>query len=526
MEFILFAFQEAKVVMDKKKSILNVAFSIAFKVILLFINILTRRVLIKTIGNDFNGLNSLFLSIVGFLSVAELGVGTAISFSMYKPIVEHDDKKVAALYNLFRKVYLVIGIIILTAGIVLLPFLPFLVADFTSLNVNIYLTFVLMLVSVVITYGFSAKTSLINAYKNNYITTTISSICLILQYVLQIIVLFTTKSFELYLICRIIGVLVQWLSTSVIAKKKYGPILRTEEKVDPNTKMEVTKNVEAMFMHKIGGVLVNSADSIIISAFIGISALGKYSNYTTIMVAMVGVLGLFFTPLTSIIGHLFVKENNDVSIRYFNFLYTFNLIIGFIFFLGYYATIDGFVILLFGNDLIMPRAVSFTITLNYFIQFMRQSVLLFRDATGTFYNDRWKPVAEGIINVVLSLLFVYILPAEYKTVGVIAATIITNIFVCHLIEPFVLFKYGFNKSPKQYYFKNYISILLFPICMIALDFVCCPDNNAFVSILINGSLSLLISVIPLAIFIVASPDFRFFLGKISLRQRSKRFLKN
>ena len=132
--------------------------------------ILVRRYLIRYIGNEVNGLDSLYNSLIGFLSVAELGVGSAITFCMYKPIVEGDTDKVAALYQLFVKDYRVIAIAMLAVGVGMIPFLPYLAKDYAELDVNLSLTFFLMLLSVVISYVFSAKTSLINAYKNNYVT--------------------------------------------------------------------------------------------------------------------------------------------------------------------------------------------------------------------------------------------------------------------------------------------------------------------------------------------------------------------
>ena len=383
--------------MDKKKSILNVAVSIVFKIILLVGAILARRFLIKYTGNEVNGLNSLYVSIIGFLSVAELGVGSAITFCMYKPIVEGDNVKVSALYHLFTKLYLVIGAVIFVCGCIVLPLLPYLASDYKAIDQNLYLTFFLVLISVIITYLFSSKTSLINAYKNNYITTTISSLGLILQYGLQILVLVFTRSFIWYLVCAICAAALQWGVTEFIARKKHGAIIKDKQRVDADTKKEVVKNVKAMFMHKIGGVLVNTADSIIISIFIGVVVLGKYSNYTTIMVSMTGVLTLFFTPLTSIIGHMYVEQSRDDVNRYFNFFHTFNFVLALVFFLGYYAVIDNLVTLCFGTDLELSKSISFIITLNYFIQFMRQATMLFRDATGTFYNDRWKPLIEGLI---------------------------------------------------------------------------------------------------------------------------------
>ena len=509
--------------MDKKKGLANVSVSIVFKIFILLANILVRRFLIKFIGNEINGLNSLYASILDFLAVAELGVGVSITYCMYKPIVEGDNVKVSALYGLFTKLYLIIGGIILVAGCALMPALPYLAKDYQNLDINLYFTFALMLLSVVLSYIYSSKTSLINAYKNNYITTTISSVCQLLQYGLQIIVLLCTGSFVWFLVCRIITSVLQWGATEFIARKKHGDIIRNKQKIDDETKKVVTKNIKAMFMHKIGGVLVNTADSLIISAFIGIVILGKYSNYTTVMISMTGVLTLCFTPLTSVIGHMYVSEDRLQVKKYFNFFHTFNFVLGTIFFLGYYGVIDNLVTVLFADGLELAKSISFVITLNYFIQFMRQSAQLFKDATGTFYNDRWKPLIEGLINVVLSILFVLVFPEDYRVVGVIVATIITNIFICHIIEPYVLYKYAFGADVKNYYLRNYLYIAIFCAILIIFNFSMITSDNQWIELFANGGISLAFSLTISAIVILCNKDFRYylrhFLNKLKMRKK-------
>ena len=143
--------------MDKKKGIINVTVSVFFRIIFLAANFLARRFLIKVLGNEYNGLNSLYMSLLEFLSVAELGVGTAITYCMYKPIVEGDNDKVSALYGLFVKFYFVVGAVILIAGCALMPFLKIFAKDYESLDTNLYLTFGICLVSGVLSYAFSAK---------------------------------------------------------------------------------------------------------------------------------------------------------------------------------------------------------------------------------------------------------------------------------------------------------------------------------------------------------------------------------
>jgi len=413
-------------------------------------------------------------------------------------------------------------------GCVVMPTLPYLAKDYNSIDVNLYLTFGLALVSVVLSYVFSAKISLINAYKNNYITTTINSCGILVQYILQIAVLICTQSFIWFLVCRVISTVLQWLATEIIARKKYNNIIRNKQKIDTETKHEVTKNIKAMFMHKIGGVLVNTADSLIISAFIGIVVLGKYSNYTTIVLAMTSVLSLCFVPLTSVIGHMCVEEDTIQMNKYLNFFHTFNFILGIVFFLGYYAVIDNLVSILFAERLELNKAISIVITINYFIQFMRQATLLFKDATGTFYYDRWKPLVEGLVNIGLSIgfvfLFGYLWGENIAVVGVIVATIITNIFICHVVEPYVLYKHALNASIKSYYFRNYIYIALFVAVLFALHFSMIKSDNQWVELFANGGISLTYSLTISLIVIFLNKDFRHYL-KVMFEKINNKFHK-
>lgn len=507
--------------MDKKKAALNVGVSIFFNLLVLVTNILTRRLVIQFIGEQILGLNDLYLSIINVLSVAELGIGSAITFSMYKPMVEGNDAKVAALFRLFTKIYLVVGAIILIGGLAVMPALPYLAKGYETAGENLYLTFGLMLLSVVMSYVYSAKTSLINAYKNNYITTAIDSSGTIFMRCLQIGVTVLFRSFFAYLCCRVLTVALQWAVTEIISRVKYGKVMKIKASLDGETKKEVTKNVKAMFMHKIGGVLVNSADSLIISAFIGVAVLGKYSNYTTIMTALVSLISLAFTPLTSVLGHMCAEENKETAQRYFRFFYTVNFILGAIFFLGYYAVIDNVIYILLGSNLELNRAIAFVITLNNFVSFMRRSVMLFRDATGTFYYDRWKPLGEGICNIVLSIIFVLVFPEEFKVVGVIVATIITNILICHVVEPYVLFKHFFGAPVRKFYLRNYLSIAAFTALLILTDYCMVDIGRQWLNFVANGFIAVGIGLVPCAVAVLTNRDVRYYIKHFKDRRKHK-----
>ena len=176
----------------------------------------------------------------------------------------------------------------------------------------------------------------------------------------------------------------------------------------------------------------------------------------------------------------------------------------------------------------MSRAVSFVITLNYFIQFLRRSTLLFKDATGTFYNDRWKPLFEGLLNVVLSISFVVLFSKffgeEFGVVGVIVATIITNLAICHIIEPYVLYKHAFHSSVKKHYIKNYTYIAIFTVALTVLHFCMRSFDKPLTELLVNGCISIAISVVVILATVVFDKDFRHYF-KVFAQKLSRKILK-
>ena len=199
--------------------------------------------------------------------------------------------------------------------------------------------------------------------------------------------------------------------------------------------------------------------------------------------------------------HAWSKEEMK---KYFYFFYGFNYILGTVFCLGYYAVIDNVITLCFGNNLELSRGVAFVITLNYFIQFLRTSTLMFRSSTGTFYYDRWKPLIEGVINIVLSIALVNVI----GMIGVIVATIVTNLLINDIVEPYVVFKHALQRKPIQYYIMNYSYILLFALSLLVIQRVSMENNNIIIEFFANGSVAVGISVIPCMLMIITNRDFR------------------
>ena len=490
--------------MKKEKAAKNIIVSLIFKFILIIFNLLTRRYLLSILGAEATGVYSLYVSIIGFLAVAELGVGSAITFSMYKPIVDGDKDQISGLYFLYKKIYRIVLTIMLFGGIALTPFLPN-IAKNTTGNINLYTTYIIFLFSTLLPYLFAHKTSFIEANMDNYYTITISSLGKIIESILQITLLILTKSFDIFLISILISNIFKMLTTNILYNKKYRHLINGNKVLSSEVRFDVNKRTKAMFSHKIGGVLVMTVDSVIISAFIGVGVLGLYTNYKSIVDSMAGILGLVFSSIVSILGHSYASNTKAVYHNQFKQLYLINYIITFIFYLGYFSVIDGIIGIIFGTQFIIDKDIVIVITLNYYIQFMRQVTMSFKDASGTFYNDRYKPLLEGITNLILSLILVQF----FGIIGVLVATIITNLFITHIIEPYVLYKYAFGDSPKNYYFTNYAGIAIFTLALFIFNLIPFPTySNLWIDVLVKGSASVFISSVVLMIIYLTNKNMR------------------
>ncbi len=216
-----------------------------------------------------------------------------------------------------------------------------------------------------------------------------------------------------------------------------------------------------------------------------------------------GTIALFFSPLTSIVGHFCVSEDPGRKEAYFYHFYYMNFILGVVFFLGYFSVADSLIYHLFGSGLELSRPVVFIITLNSFLSYMGNTALLFRNASGAFYHDRWKAMVEGIINIILSLLFVHVFPVQYRVVGVIAATIITTLLINFTVEPYVVFRHVFGKHPGIFYFRNYAYSGLFTFCLFLLSKFLTTE-----SIVRDGMISIGVSAAALGFLALLDRKFR------------------
>lgn len=447
----------------------NLVFNIIKFVSQLLLRFILRTALIYVMGAEYIGLNGLFSNIFTFLNLAELGIGSAIIFSMYKPIANGDLEKVKSLQNLYKKFYLIIALVILVVGGILTPFIKIFIKDEVNVNINIYILFLMYLVNSVVGYFSAHKRSLLLAYQRNDIENKINTVCTFILTIIQIAILFLFKNYYAYFAVNIVFTILECVVIHLVANKYYPEINGNAKPLDKDTKKEISKNMAALSLHKIGSAVVFSTDNILISSLFGVVLLGAYSNYTLIISSLGSLFLLLTNALTGSVGNLIASSDKEHIYKkfkqinfIFSFLTAFCSICLFVLFQPFIKVWTG------GGDYLLSFSTVTLLCLSFYLTRMRNGVGLFKDCAGLFWQDRWKPIAEAVVNLVVSIIL-----AKFMGInGVFLGTIISTIIAPFWVEPYLLFKHVFKKSSWQY-FKRYILDFVITIAVACITFFIC-----------------------------------------------------
>lgn len=430
-------------------SLKNIKFAIIGQVCGLLVGFLARAVFVKILSAEYLGINGLFSNILSILSLAELGIGSAMVYSMYKPLAANDTKKVAILMKIYKKAYSVIGIVVLSVGLVLTPFLSLFINNMPDIP-EIKLYYVMYVINSALAYFFSYKRSLIIADQKRYIATIYRYGLFVICSMVQCIALYITHNYTIYLVVQLCSTLLENIAISSKADKMY-PYLKEKvrEGLPGEEKRELIKNIKAMSIHQLGNVLVQSTDNLLISRMVSLVSVGIYSNYFMITNALNVVYGLIYNSVTASVGNLCATESSTKIkqfFEYFNFalfwLYAFSAIC-------LVTLFNPFITIWVGKEYLFSMDIVLVIALNFYLYGMRRCIVVFRNAMGIFWYDRYKALLEAILNLVFSIY----LGRLYGIIGIFAGTIVSTIFANLLIEPRILFKYGFKISSLGYYYE-------------------------------------------------------------------------
>lgn len=433
-----------------EKALYNILFSIASNVLILILKFFNRTILLWTLGEEYLGISGLFSSIFSILDLAELGIGTAITFSMYKPLAEKDKEKVKSLMQLYKKSYIMIGIVILGIGILLFPILPYIIKDKAEL-VNVNAIYLLYLVQAVSSYCFfSYKSAIIGADQKEYKITRLNMICQMINAVLQYLVLLVFHSFVLFVAINIAVTICKNYISARMAEKLYPYIKEADiQELEIEEKTKIKDNIKGMALYKISSKVLSSTDNIIISAFIGVAMVGKYENYNYFWMVAIAICTMFFNSYTPSIGNLYATEMKEKVEEFFKALNFANFWIYGFFSVLLYILMSPFIELWFGKRFVLSNTIAILVVTNLATSGLQNAVITYKDACGLFYKGRYRPACSAILNLVLSLILV----KNWGVAGVILATIISRFLTTWWFDAWMVYHYIFEKSPIVYYGK-------------------------------------------------------------------------
>lgn len=470
-----------------------------------------RTYFIELLGATYLGINGLFSNILSMLSLAELGIGPAIVFSMYKPIANNDEVHVAKLMNFYKYAYRIVAIVVAVIGICLLPFLELLIKDAPDVE-NLKLIFILILSNTVISYFYAYKGSMLNADQKAYVTVIFRNIFAVVQNVAQIIVLIATGNFIAYLVTQMITTFLGNIVQAWYVDKKYPFLVKYKsEKIDRKERKDIMKRVRGMMMHKMGGFVLNSTDNLIISKFVGVVAVGIYSNYLMIINLIKTVVFQISGSLSASIGNLIASESEEKSYTVFNsvllvyfWMYSFCTVC-------FWVMFQPFIEWWIGSEYLLGGATLLLVLINFYFTGIQECVNTFTNATGLFWETRHKPVFECAINLIVSIVMAHKIGIAGVFLGTLASYICT-----FWINPILIFKKQFKRSSAVYFAKFFMYFAITIVTALVLGDACNHifDKVSLLTILIRAVICVVIpNILYLALFF-KTKEFKYFYNLI------------
>lgn len=497
----------------------NTSVALFSRVTAILIGYVLRVIFTHTLSESYVGINGLFLDIVHVLSLTEMGIGTAITYALYRPIATEDIEKQKSLMRLYCWFYRIVAIIVAIAGLAVIPFMNVLIKDYGQIE-HIVFIYLLYLINTVCSYLLIYKKTLMDAHQLIYIGTFYQTMSWVIQDILQILILIFTKNFILFLTVNICCTLFCNICISRKADSLY-PYLK-DKKIQPlpkEEKQDIFRNIRAMLMHKIGDVAVNNTDNLILSSFVGLLSVGCYSNYYLVIGSIRQLLDQIFQGITASVGNLGVTEDRGRVRQVFEaaafmgqWMYGFAAIC-------LYELLNPFVEMSFGKNYLFTKDVVLILCINFFINGMRQAVLVFRDSLGLFWFDRYKAVAEAVLNLGISLLLV----KEFGTLGVFLGTLISMLLTSVWVEPYILYKHHLHTSSIPYFIQYILYTAVMGCVWLISDRLCLlVSGNVFLILVKRLGICIVLPNLILSAVYWKKKEFVFLQKKAMMLLREKR----
>lgn len=430
-----------------KKSKRNLYYGIIYQISYVVLNFITRLVMIYSIGMTSVSLNGLFSEVLSVLSLAELGIGSAITYSLYIPLALNDTKKVTQIMNLFKTSYRIIAGVIASIGLLMIPFIPYLITN-TVINerylISVYLLF---LIQTAASYLFSYKAALLNADQKSYVISKRTMFVRFVFFILNIGCLFLFRNFMLYLFLDIM----QTFAINIFISKKVDqiyPYVKEKDRLTKDEQKAIFSNVKHLFIGNLSGKITNSSDNILISLLVGTNCIGPYSQYSMIINGIMRLFTQASNSITGSVGNLLATEKSIKCQQIFEN-------ITFVFFLAgsicaccFYVMITPFLSVFIRNEYVLSDFIVCILSINMFVSILKMPLWTFVSASGLFKLDKYISIIGSSLNLFVSI----ILGLEYGIAGIFLGTFI-SLFIQSILKLCLFYKSFLKNSPKKFFIR-------------------------------------------------------------------------
>ncbi len=499
----------------KQKIVINTASSAGLMMLATLLSFATRIVFLSVLNESYLGISSLFTNVLGVLSLADLGIGSAMTYSLYQPLAEDDTEKIATLVGYFKTIYHRIAAAVFLVGVALIPVLPYVINLEQEIEyINLY--YFIALMNTVVSYLYVYRTVLISADQKQYVVNNISFVFRLLTFSANLFVLIVFRNYTFYLLSTFFLAVTNNVVLNHRAMKMYPYLKKKAKPIEAAEKSKITENVKSLFIYKFSGTLVGNADNILTSVLVSTTMVGFYSNYYMIVTHVATMLGVFFGQSTTTLGNKLASNKNDTQdqLRLFRILQFSNFwIVGFSS-IAFFVLLGDFVALVFGDYFVLSEVIVWVMVLNFYTDYITRAISSFRQSLGIFKEMRYITVVTAAINMAFSVLLGYF----FGLAGILFATTLSRLLYSAWKEPVILFKIGFHASSKIY-FVDYIGKVA--LCLLAgfvTQQVACaiPVVNVYLNFVCKV---VVCSVLPNIIFLVVlcrTEEFAYFKDSVVL----------
>lgn len=482
-----------------KHSLKNISISIFSQVIIILLGFLSRKVFLDSLGTEYLGINGLLTNILSSMVLIESGIGISIVYNLYKPLAEDDKDKIVALVQLYKKAYLVLALIMGTLSLILYQFLGKIIQGDNSVK-GLGFVYFLFVAKSIVSYLYAYKWALINADQRGYILAKNNLVFQIISMIGKMFILVLTRNYLVYLLVEFLLFIAQNIINSIIVNNRYGYInTKKKYKIDSATKVNIVKNVKAMFVQNIGSYLIFSTDNILISAMINISSVGLYSNYTMVMGQLTALLQPIIGGIGNSVGNLIATESSEKSYSIFKITFLISFWIYSFAAIFLYNLLEPFINWWLGDGYLLSKFTFIILICNFYLTGIRSSIVTFKAKAGLFANDKYIPLIEGIINLILSIVFIKYLGLA----GVFLGTTCSYLMLSFWNQPRIVYKEYFKKSVWKYFNKYVFFTVLAISTGMVVNLICnyLFSGYSFMSLVLRGIVCVVvINVVYLSIF--------------------------